>query len=73
MFPKRKSQSIPSICAVSWQYSPGTHTKIEHNLLNSHPFNGVFDILQGLVFILYLISKIFVYTFFESASKIMLR
>jgi len=32
-----------------------------------------FDVLQGLVFFSYLISKIFVYTLFEPASKIMLR
>jgi len=32
-----------------------------------------FDVLQGPVFFSYLISKIFVYILFESASKIMLR
>ena len=42
-FPKRKSQSIPSIRAVSWQCSLGAPTKIEHISLNPRLFEVAFS------------------------------
>ena len=42
-FPKRKSRSIPSIRAMSWQCSLSPWPKIEHNSLNSWPFCVVFS------------------------------
>ena len=42
-FPKRKSRSIPSIRAVSWQCSLNARAKVEHHKPTYCPFVPVFS------------------------------
>ena len=78
MFPKRKSRSIPSIRAVSWdaRFTPGQKSSIPRPILvhfTSRLAGSIaIDVLQWVVYFLDLISNIFVRALFGRANKIML-